>query len=86
VNRLSEVLGMSTDVIWQKLYNWAEKYNFIIDGNFIILQEDNVELFSNKFEVTMTSLIDDNEIITCRSCNFLNPKEFIICENCGSDI
>ncbi len=45
VERIAQVLEMSIDETWKRVFDWAEKFQFTIDGDFILFNKDTVSAF-----------------------------------------
>ncbi len=45
VERIAQVLELSVDETWKRVFDWAEKFQFTIDGDYILFNKDTVNDF-----------------------------------------
>ncbi len=45
VERIAQVLELSVDETWERVFDWAEKFHFTIDGDYILFNKDTVNDF-----------------------------------------
>ena len=45
VERIAQVLDLPLNETWKRVFDWAEKFQFTIDGDFVIFNKDTVGAF-----------------------------------------
>jgi len=50
ISRMAKVLRMAEDVLWDKIFDWAEKFNFKIEKNDIIFSGGNTSGFIDEVD------------------------------------
>ncbi len=45
VERIAQVLELSVDETWKRVFDWAEKFQFTIDGDYILFNKDTLNDF-----------------------------------------
>ncbi|MFX1497036.1 MAG: hypothetical protein ACFFBH_05895 [Promethearchaeota archaeon] len=81
LDMMRNALEMDEKSFADKIFKWAKKFNFVIDGEYLIVTHENINEF-------LLSLKDDDHIvkITCPFCNNLLDAAVLICPFCGQEI
>ncbi len=45
VERIAQVLELPVEETWKRVFDWAEKFQFTIDGDYILFNKDTVNDF-----------------------------------------
>jgi len=82
ITRLAQVLGINEDLLWEKILDLAEKYQFKIDKEEIIFPDyQDTELVQSLNEDLKSWLLNQ-----CKECGFVNKAGIKICEKCGTGL
>ena len=78
-------LDMDEKKFTQKVFQWAKKFNFLIDGDYLIVNQDTVTKFLNDLS-TGTNIISHSGLKKkCRFCETLIEYGTKVCPFCGKD-
>ena len=80
------VLDMDQKEFYEKVFIWAKKFNFLVDGDVIVVDYDSIPRFMNNlvnsFQVSNTVLVK----VKCSNCEKLIDYSAKICPYCGREI
>ena len=78
-------LDMDEKLFTQKVFQWAKEFNFLIDGDYLIINRDNVEEFIEDLSVGANIASKKGLKIKCRFCEKLIEYNAKICPHCGKE-
>ncbi|MHA2130222.1 MAG: hypothetical protein ACW99L_09640 [Promethearchaeota archaeon] len=78
-------LNMEEERFSKKIFKWAKKFGFIIDGDYIIVNKENIPAFLNNLREYI-ELPDKGKIsqIECLFCGSLINENDTVCPFCGN--
>ena len=78
-------LDMDEKLFTQKVFQWAKEFNFLIDGDYLIINQDSAKEFIEDLSVGANILSRKGLKIKCRFCEKLIEYGAKICPHCGKD-
>ncbi|MFW9772424.1 MAG: zinc ribbon domain-containing protein [Candidatus Thorarchaeota archaeon] len=81
LDMMRNVLEMDGKTFADKIFKWAKKFDFVIDGEYLIVNNENV----NEFILSLRNN-DTLEKMRCPYCNNPLDPEVLICPYCGKEI
>ncbi len=79
-------LDMNDKLFTEKVFQWAKQFNFLIDGDYLIINQETATDFLNDLS-TGTNILSRRGIkIRCRFCERLIEYGARICPYCGKEI
>ena len=78
-------LDMDEKLFTQKVFQWAKEFNFLIDGDYLIINQDTAKEFIEDLSVGANILSRRGLKIKCRFCEKLIEYGAKICPHCGKD-
>ncbi len=78
-------LDMEEKLFTQKVFQWAKEFNFLIDGDYLIINQETVKEFIEDLSVGANILSRKGLKIKCRFCEKLVEYGAKICPYCGRD-
>jgi hypothetical protein len=75
-------LEMDEKLFTEKLFQWARRFNFVIDGDYLIINPDNVSVFIKDL-ISYPYAYSYTYKKECPSCGKEVEKILIICPFCG---
>jgi len=66
-----------------KVFEWAKKFDFVIDGKYLIVNDEKVNDFILSLRVNE---MDDTYKVMCPFCENIIEAEVLICPYCGKEI
>ena len=79
---MRDALGMDKKSFSNKIFNWAKKFNFLIEGDYLIVKPENVDKFLDDLFVMQGS----QEKIQCKYCQKLIDADSRNCPYCGVEV
>jgi len=76
-------LDMDEKSFTQKVFQWAKEFNFLIDGDYLIINQDTAKEFIEDLSVGANILSRKGLKIRCRFCEKLIEYGAKICPYCG---
>lgn len=76
---MRDALEMDEKSFSNKIFDWAKKFNFLIEGDYLIVNPENVDKFLDDLFVMQGS----QEKIQCKFCQKLITSDSINCPYCG---
>lgn len=78
-------LDMDDKLFTEKVFQWAKQFNFLIDGDYLIINQDTAKDFLNDLS-TGTSILSRRGLkVRCRYCEELIEYGASICPFCGKE-
>ena len=85
LDMIRTALDMDDKLFTEKVFQWAKQFNFIIDGDYLIINQDTATEFLNDLS-TGTSILSRRGLkIRCRFCEKLVEYGANICPYCGKE-
>ena len=78
-------LDMEEKLFAQKVFQWAKEFNFLIDGDYLIINQDTVKEFIEDLSGGANIASQRGVKIKCRFCEKLIEYGAKICPHCGKD-
>jgi hypothetical protein len=78
-------LGMDEKLFTQKVFQWAKEFNFLIDGDYLIINRDTAKEFIEDLSMGEKILSRKGLKIKCRFCEKLIEYGAKICPYCGME-
>ena len=78
-------LDMDEKLFTQKVFQWAKEFNFLIDGDYLIINEETSKEFIEDLAVGANILSRRGAKIKCRFCENLIEYSAKICPHCGKE-
>ncbi|MFX0057374.1 MAG: zinc ribbon domain-containing protein [Candidatus Hodarchaeota archaeon] len=79
-------LDMEEKEFTNKVFEWADKFKFVIDGDYLIVNYDTMSDFLDNLSSGFPTLKRAGIKIKCRNCNNLIDFNAKICPKCGKDL
>ena len=80
-------LNMEEKSFSKKIFKWAKKFDFIIDGDYIIVNKETIPAFLNNLREHLESPKEGNiNKIECLFCGKLIDSDVTVCSYCGNKI
>jgi hypothetical protein len=85
LDMMRTALEMEEKLFDKKVFQWAKQFNFIIDGDYLIVNEETATAFLNDL-FTETNILSRRGLkVKCRFCENLIEYGAIICPYCGKE-
>ncbi len=85
LDMIRTALEMDEKLFTEKVFQWAKQFNFLIDGDYLIINQDTVADFFNDLS-TRTNILSRRGLkIKCRYCEKLIEYGARICSYCGKE-
>ncbi|MFW9772479.1 MAG: zinc ribbon domain-containing protein [Promethearchaeota archaeon] len=81
LDMMRSALEMDEKTFANKIFKWAKKFDFVIDGEYLIVTNENINAF-----ILSLNNNDISEKIKCPYCNNSLDTEVLICPYCGKEI
>jgi len=78
-------LDMDEKLFTKKVFQWAKEFNFLIDGDYLIVNEETSKDFIEDLSVGANILSRRGVKIKCRFCDNLIEYSAKICPHCGKE-
>ena len=78
-------LDMDEKLFTQKVFQWAKEFNFLIDGDYLIINQNTVKEFIENLSVGANTVPQKGLKIKCRFCEKLIEYGAKICPHCGKE-
>ena len=78
-------LDMEEKLFTQKVFQWAKEFNFLIDGDYLIINQETAKEFIEDLSVGANILSRKGLKIKCRFCEKLVEYGANICPYCGRE-
>lgn len=85
LDMIRTALDMDEKLFTQKVFQWAKEFNFLIDGDYLIINEDTAKEFIEDLSVGANILSRRGLKIKCRFCDNLIEYSAKICPHCGKE-
>jgi hypothetical protein len=79
-------LEMDEKQFTQKVFQWAKQFNFLVDGDYLVINQDTANDFLNDLSSGTNILSRRGVKVKCRFCENLIEYGIKICPFCGKDI
>jgi len=79
-------LDMNEKTFTEKVFQWAKRFKFLIDGDYLIVNEDTVEDFLNDLSTGVGVLSHRKLKGTCQFCEKKIDSNAKICPYCGMEV
>jgi len=76
------VLDMDKKIFNKRIFEWAKKFNFIIDGDYLIIKKEMVSDFIKQINNQLN--FSESEVIECSYCGNSLKSGVDICPYCGN--
>jgi len=89
---MREALDIDERLFSEKIFEWAEKFNFVIDGDYLIVKSGNISAFVKNLLLDQEFLKEKkkkkktDQTINCQLCGKQIDKNSKICPYCGNEI
>ena len=78
-------LDMDDKLFTEKVFQWAKQFNFVIDGDYLIIDRDTATEFLNDLSKETNILSRRGLKVKCRFCEELIEYSAKICPYCGKE-
>ncbi len=78
-------LEMDEKLFTQKVFQWAKQFNFLIDGDYLIINQDTAKEFIEDLSIGANILSRKGLKMKCRFCENLMEYGLKICPFCGNE-
>ena len=78
-------LEMDDKLFTEKVFQWAKQFNFLIDGDYLVINQETASDFLNDLSTGTTILSRRGVKIKCRFCKSLIEYGATICPYCGKE-
>jgi hypothetical protein len=78
-------LEMDERLFTEKVFQWAKQFNFIIEGDYLLVNQDTTTHFLNELSTESSILSRRGLKISCRFCENLIEYGAMICPYCGKE-
>jgi rRNA maturation endonuclease Nob1 len=78
-------LDMDEKTFTEKVFQWAKRFKFLIDGDYLIVNQDTVEDFLNDLSAGAGVLLRRGLKISCQFCDKKIDSNAKICPYCGKE-
>jgi len=85
LDMIRTALDMDDKLFTEKVFQWAKQFNFIIDGDYLIINQDTATEFLNDLSTGTNILSRRGLKIRCRFCEKLIEYGASICPYCGKE-
>ena len=85
LDMIRTALDMDEKLFTQKVFQWAKEFNFLIDGDYLIINQDTAKEFIEDLSVGANILSRRGLKIKCRFCENLIEYGAKICPYCGKE-
>ena len=79
-------LDMDEKAFTEKVFQWAKQFKFLIDGDYLIVNQDTVEDFLNDLSTGAGILLRRGLKISCQFCDKKIDSNAKICPYCGKEV
>lgn len=79
-------LDMDEKEFTNKVFEWAEKFKFIIDGDYLIVNYDTISQFLDDLSSGSTIFSRPKIKVKCRNCGDFIDFDARICPKCGKEV
>jgi len=69
-----------------KVFEWAKSFNFVIDGDYLIVNYDTISDFLNDLSNRLSVFRRSGIKVKCQNCGNLIDFDAKICPKCGKDV
>lgn len=85
LDMIRTALDMNEKLFTEKLFQWAKQYNFLIDGDYLVVNQETASDFINDLSRGPNILSRRGIKVKCRFCEKLIEYGVKICSYCGRD-
>jgi len=85
LDMIRTALDMDEKLFTEKVFQWAKQFNFLIDGDYLIINQDTATEFLNDLSTGTNILSRRGLKIKCRFCEKLIEYGAKICPYCGKE-
>jgi len=85
LDMIRAALDMDEKLFAQKVFQWAKEFNFLIDGDYLIINQDKAQEFIEDLSVGANIVSQKGLKKKCRFCEKLIEYGVKICPYCGKD-
>jgi len=85
LDMMRTALEMDDKLFTDKVFQWAKQFNFIIEGDYLLINQDTTTDFLNDLSTESSILSRRGLKITCRFCENLIEYGAMICPYCGKE-
>ena len=85
LDMIRTALEMDEKLFTEKVFQWAKQFNFLIDGDYLIINQDTAADFLNDLSTGTNILSRRGLKIKCRYCEKLIEYGARICSYCGKE-
>jgi hypothetical protein len=78
-------LDMDEKIFFEKIFNWAKKFNFIIDGDEIVVDHESIPQFMDNLSTGFRTINQGLVKVKCVNCGKLVEYSAKICPYCGRE-
>ena len=89
LNMMREALGIDEKIFSEKIFEWAEKFDFVIDGEYLIIKAGSISAFVKNLLLDHDLLKQNkkkHKKIICQLCGKKIDKNSKVCPYCGAEI
>lgn len=85
LDMMRTALEMDEKLFIEKVFQWAKQFNFVIEGDYLLINQDTTTDFLNDLSTQSSILSRRGFKIKCRFCENLIEYGAMICPYCGKD-
>jgi hypothetical protein len=85
LDMMRTALEMDDKLFTEKVFKWAQQFNFIIEGDYLLVNQDTATAFLNDLSTESSILSRRGLKIYCRFCENLIEYGALICPYCGNE-
>ncbi len=85
LDMIRTALDMDEKLFTEKVFQWAKRFNFLIDGDFLVINQDTATDFLNDLSTGPSILSRRGLKMKCRFCEKLIEYGVKICPFCGKE-
>jgi hypothetical protein len=86
IDMMRNALNMNKEAFLDNVFKWAEKFKFIIDGNYIIVDNNSIPYFVENLATGFKYSKSDYVKVKCSNCQKLIDYSALICPYCGKEV
>ncbi|MFX1355968.1 MAG: zinc ribbon domain-containing protein [Promethearchaeota archaeon] len=79
-------LGMDEEDFTNKVFEWAKRFNFVIDGDYLIVNYDTMSDFLNDLSSGLPIFRRSGIKVKCQNCGNFIDFDARICPKCGKEV